>query len=173
MFSLPKPPPVLPPSPTPLSRSPCFLLHWENWGHQSRTPSISSPATNKLICLAPSFPPSLLSQWKGCPSSYVRLILPPRPSIPSPSLLRDLAPSVFLSLPRIFLPLSTGSQHPNNMNSCPPSWKTPPPSCFPLELLLYFSSFLSSQSSRKVVCSLSSLPSHMASSSAHQGSGPQ
>lgn len=138
-------------SPTPLSRSPCLLLHQENWGNQSRTPSISSPAMYKLICLAPSFPPDLLSQWKCCPSSCLTLILPPRLWIPS--LLPPLRPcsiNLPLSLPCISLPLPTSSQHPINMNnSLPTSWKSPPQSLLlPLASVLFL--FLSSQSSCRV-----------------------
>lgn len=90
-------------SPAPLSRSPCLLLHWENWGHQSRTPSISSPAKYKLICLALSFPPNLPSQRKGCPFSCLWLILPPLLWIPS--LLPPLRPcSINLPFSVLYLP---------------------------------------------------------------------
>lgn len=83
--------PLLLTSPTPLSRSPCLLHHRENWGHQSRTHSISSPATYELIY--PSHPfllPSYLSE---------NAVLPWSEADPSTSALDA------------FLALSSGTSH--------------------------------------------------------------
>lgn len=102
-----------------------------------------------------SFPPI---SAKGCAASFLRLILPPQlwvPSLPPPAGPK----SINLPLSALcLLPLPTCAQHPVNMNDSPPSWRSPPQPHFSLQLPFSFSSFLSSQSSWRVVCTLSSLP---------------